>query len=379
MEQHTDLKSRLKALSQPTQNKVSDQGVMTLSKSLEFAIQDAIQREKFLNETLYPVISKLVRTPDIGTLRMTTISDRVGELRNTDTPFLNILESNGLARSFDYQYSFNEWDIGEDVAELWNIEDALPSEAKSVRPRRSNTITCVGNKINVSLMVENMAQQQANINFMARELDMQITRIRRKMNSALLSNTEVKAEAEGSVPQLGGFVTRSTLYNVSISNADLSRPVIQTQIDSMANPTDPQGRGYNRPLLGLCQPDQLQVIRDIILTEYSGIDPMSRMDFEDTLKRRLRDYRVPVQTVFEPLPGPVIPFVYDAQLPANTCIIFEPDQPRLVKMFLGDMEGPYAMTRPTEKLQRLDVVFDLFSLEDPLVESRSVLTNVGAA
>jgi hypothetical protein len=120
--------------------------------------------------------------------------------------------------------------------------------------------------------------------------------------------------------------------------------------------------------------NQLQVIRDIILSEYSGVTPQSQMEFEDTLKRQLTDYKVPVNNVFASNPGSPIPFVLDSAMPSGTTIIFDPTYPRLVKMFLGNVEGPYVIARPTEKLQRLDVVFDLFTLEDPLVASRAVIS-----
>lgn len=304
---------------------------------------------------------------------MATISDRVAVLRNTSTPFLNFMESQpgGIAVVSDYQYRFDEWNIGEDVAVAWNIEDDLPGEALSLRPTRNNTLTCIGNKISVSLIVQEMASQQRNIDVLAREIDLEITRIRRLMDRMLLANAESKIEAAGSVPQLGGFITRSTAYNVDCGGSDLTRSLIQSRVDAIANNADPQGLGYNLPLIGFTNARQLQVLRDIIISEYNGIDPMSRVAFEQELKGRLANFRVPVQMVFEPMPGPVIPFVLDSLLPAGTTVIFDANQPRLAKMHLGGQPGPYVLQRPTEKLQALNVVFDLFTAEDPLIVSRS--------
>lgn len=330
-----------------------------------------------MNEVIEPIVTKLVRTPDISTLRMATVSDRVAVLRNTATPFLNFLESQpgGISTVLDYQFRFDEWNIGADTAAIWNIEDDLPAEAKSMRPTRSNTVTCIGNKIVASLMAMDMAQQQRGIDLLAREVDLEITRLRRGMNKYLLSNTENKIENAGSTPQLGGFITRSTSYGVNCGGSDLTRSLIQGRIDAIANDSDPQGMGYNLPLIGFTNARQLQVLRDIIVSEYNGIDPMSRVAFEQELRNRLSNFKVPIQMVFESMPGPVVPFVLDSQLPSGTTILFDGNQPRLAKMHLGGNQGPYVLQRPTEKLQSLNVMFDLFTLEDPLLVSRSVLSN----
>jgi hypothetical protein len=298
--------------------------------------------------------------------------------RNRQTPFLNYLEAQGEpAIVNDYQYLFLEWNIGEQTADVWNVENNLPSEVLSNRPRRSNTLTCVGNKINVSLIAEQMAMQQAQIDVMAREIDLETTRIRRRMNSLLLASVENKVEGEFGVPQLGGFITRSTLYNVNAGGGDLTRSLLQGRIDAIANNADPQGFGYGLPLLAFTNSRQLQVLRDIIISEYNGIDPMSRIQYERELRTRLEGFSVDIQMVFESMPGPVIPFVLDSQLPAGTTIIFDADQPRLAKMRLNGQMGPFVLTRPTERLQTLNVMFDLFTLEDPLVDSRALITNHG--
>jgi hypothetical protein len=379
MKFYADLYERLKAADNSTvSGNEGGNRVITLGEGLEQGFEDSVKRQKFVSQYLEPVITKLVRTTDLGTLRMATVSDRMAAKRNESTPFLNFLESNpeGNGVSLDYQYEFVEWNIGSDLAEVWNIEDDLPGEAKSKRPKRSNTITCVGNKLVMSDMVMDMARQQANIDMMAREVDLEVTRIRRKMNALLLSNSEVKFEASPNIPQLGGMITRSTLYGVDAGGGDLTRTLIQGRVNAIANDADPEGRGYGRPLIAFTNAKQLQVVRDIIISEYNGIYPTDRVAFEDMLRQRLRDFRVPANVFFEALPGPVIPFVLDSQLPSGTTIILESNEPRLVKMNLGGMPGPYVLTRPTEKLQRLDVCFDLFTLEDPLLESRSVISSV---
>lgn len=384
MKFYADLYDRLKAATTPeglATNSLQDSGpkVMTLGQSLENAFQDSSRRKRFVNDVLEPIFTKIVKTPDIGTLRMASISDRMAMKRNEETPFLNFLEAQdaGVGVARDYQYQFDEWNLGLDAADIWDVQEDLPAEARSNRPRRSNTITAVGNQLLFSELVLDMVAQQSNIDLLAREIDNEVVRIRRKMNSVLLSNTEVKLESAPSpnFPQLGGFITRSTDYGVDLSGGDFTRSVLQGRVDAIANYGSAEGLGYGRPLICFTNAHQLQVVRDIIISEYNGIYPTDRMAFEDSLRRRLRDYRVPVQVVFESLPGPVIPFVLDPMLPTGTSILFVADLPRLVKMYLGGVAGPYVLTRPTSKLQRLDVAFDLFSLEDPLVPSRSCLSN----
>lgn len=385
MKFYEDLYDRLKAATSPESTAINlpEKGprIMTLGKALEDAFADSTRRKRFVAEVLEPIFTKIVKTPDIGTLRMASISDRMAMKRNEETPFLNFLESQdgGTAISRDYQYQFDEWNLGFDAAAIWDVQGDLPAEARSVRPRRSNTVTAVGNTLLFSELVLDMVAQQANIDLLAREIDNEVVRIRRAMNSLLLSNTEIKLEAAPSpnFPQLGGFITRSTDYGVDLSGGDFTRTILQGRVDAIANYGSPEGLGYGRPLICFTNAHQLQVVRDIIISEYNGIYPTDRMAFEDALRRRLRDYRVPIQVVFESLPGPVIPFVLDPMLPSGTSILFVADLPRMVKMYLGGVSGPYVLTRPTTNLTRLDVAFDLFSLEDPLVASRSVMTNVG--
>ncbi len=294
------------------------------------------------------------------------------------TPYLNFLEAQdaGVALSKDFHYQFDEWDIGTTEAEVVDIQSTLPGEATSSRPRRSNTVTCLGNKLIFADLALDMAQQQSNVDLLAREVDLEITRIRRKMDKLLLSNTEVSLEGPTPVPQLGGMLTRSTDYTLDLSGGDFTRTVLQGRIDAIANAAAQNGRGY-RQLVCFTNARQLQVVRDIMINEYNGIFPTDRVAFESALMGKMKDFRIPVQVMFESLPGLPLPFIYEPLLPANTSIIMEADLPRLVKMNLGGVGGPYVATRPTENFQRIEVVIDFFSAEDPVVESRSKIIDHG--
>jgi hypothetical protein len=384
MEFYTDLFSRLKAAQGKPVNSAAPAGssagrVISLGDALEEACPEGSKRAKIFNTILEPVITKLVRSTDIATLRMATLVDRVAELRNDETPFLNWLETQpmGVEPVNDYQIRFDEWNKGQDLAEPFNIEDSIGEEAKSQRATRNNTLTCVGNKIAVSLITQEFASQQRGVDMMGRELDFEVGRIRRAMNRMLLSNTEVKMESAGNIPQLGGLVTRSTAYGVSAGGSDLTRLLIQGRIDAIANDLNEEGMGFGVPLVGFTNHRQIGVLRDIIISEYNGIDPVSRMQFEANLMSRLQTARISDGMVFEPNnnSSPIL-FVKDSQLPAGVTILFDSRQPQLAKMPLGGQYGPYALQRPTEKLQTLNTMFDLFSLIDPIILSRAVISGV---
>ena len=378
MEFYADLFSRLKAAQgqEPDNTAQNSIKAITLGEALEAEVPSAYTRQKIYEDVILNTLirEKLIRTPDAANYRFASVYGQVGEKRNRQTPFLALLEAKGVEQVNDFQVDIREWNIGQDAAEVWNIENDLPSDAASARPKRTNTLTCVGNKLSTSLIVENIMQQQAQIDIMAREVDMEITRIRRKMNALLLASVENKTEGQFGLPTLGGFVTRSTDYNLGVGGGDLTRSLIQGRVDAIANNANAEGLGYDLPLLGITNARQLGVLRDIIISEYSGINPVSRIEYENILRAKLGAAADQVQMVFECMPGGVVGFLSDSQLTSGTTVLFDYDQPRLAKMKLNGQFGPFVMTRPTEKLQTLNVCFDLFTLIDPIVASRAVLT-----
>jgi len=70
-------------------------GIVSLGEALETAIPDHIRRHKVFTDVVERTITKLIRTPDLGTLRVASVSDRMAVRRNRQTPFLNYLESQG--------------------------------------------------------------------------------------------------------------------------------------------------------------------------------------------------------------------------------------------------------------------------------------------
>ena len=347
-----------------------------LGEALEKNIPDSTRRQELYEGTIQPVLRKLLRTSDVGVLRVGTVSDRMYMRRNKMTPTLNWLESRGTKISRDYQFEWREASIGSQLAEDWQIEGDLPSEVANNYIKRSNTINCVGNTVNVSMITQEMLEQQAGIDFLAEQIDTEVTRIRRKINFNVIQGSESKGEGPNGVPKMGGFTNRSPFYTLNATGADLNRSIIQGRVDAIANASNPQGYGYERPWLGITSSRQLQVLRDIMISEYNGIDPISLEEFKTELMDQLLENNARAQAVFNIIPGGVMGFFYDPQLPTGTTIIMDSDKPYLVKMQLMGQFGPWVIHRPTTNLQSLNVCFDLCTLQDGPRESRAIVSSL---
>lgn len=354
----------------------------TIGEGLEAEFADINKRADVFHRFIEGELvqrQKLITTPDLINMRFGTLSDYMPVRANRQTTFLNLLRSKGAPKiATDYQFLFNEEDIGAQTVQVWGVDQALPSEVAAHINRRSNTLTCIGNVINVSMIAQEMASQQVDVNVLQNQIALQMVRMEDKMNRILLSNVEIKFEGVNNVPQLGGFVTRSVLYGVDAGGSDLTRPLIQGRITAMANAGSIQGLNYNRKWLAFCGDRQLQVLRDIIIAEYGGIYPTDRVAFEKELIGNYGESGVRIDSVFDAHPGGAIPFAYEPHLPTGSALIFDADQPNLVKMRLGGQLGPFIIERPTEQLQFKNVVFDLFTLEDPLQDSRSLISNLAS-
>lgn len=295
-------------------------GMKSAGHALEISFPDAGKRNKYLNEIIVPYINtKLVRTQDFTTMRTPTVSTVMEERRNEYTPWLNFLESQpgGAEIAEDFEYKFLVYDIGLDEAEVFDHQSSLPSEVKSSYPSDSNTVGCVGVKILMADLAMNMLNRTKNINILNREIGAAVTRIRRKMESMLLSNTEVTLEGPVPIPQPGGFLTRSDVAPIDLGGDDFTRPTLQGAIKDIADIASQNGRGY-RQLALLTNEQQVQVVRDIIVNENNGIFPTDRVAFESWLMKQMSDVKVNVRTVFENLFGPAVPTVLVPSLPANT-------------------------------------------------------------
>ena len=197
------------------------------------------------------------------------------------------------------------------------------------------------------------------------------------MSASLLSNTEVKAENAANIPQWGGFITRSTSYNLATSG-DLTNALIQGRVDAIANNADAQGLSYDVPIMALCHPGQLAKIEDLMIARYPGQHSIAQESLNAMLQAGLPNLNMaPNQmAVYKPRPGRPILFIGDSQLPSGYCVFFVPNLPKLGKFQMMGSFGPWVLERPTADLKRILYVFDAATLIDPLVPSRAVLSGL---
>lgn len=329
-----------------------------------------------LNGPMKEINAKLkdLGVTDITSLRLLSVSDRSPVLRNEDSKFLNFLESQGKSPMLkDYQYRIRERNINTASATPFNPDGDLPAIRQSKRPARTNTLTFLGNTTKVSFMADAIASGQANVNLMSEEIDDEIVRIRTTMSSMLLSNTEQVVEAIGSVPQLGGMIDRSILNNFAVTGGNLTEAYIQQGADAIR-----AALGSGKQQVLWIPSSQLAVLDNLMITRYPGNDAMTHFQRQD-LAKRMVGFNVEPDLMYLPRPGKPIPVVFDDQLPDGTALMFTWERelyPRLPKFQLFGSLGPWVLARPNASLYELVVVWDSFSLDDPLVESRAVYTSL---
>jgi hypothetical protein len=339
-------------------------------------------------EWLTDKITKDLKSTDISSLRLVSLADKTAELRNQQTVFLNMLEANPVQRVTDFQMRFRERRLGQNVASFFNLnQDAFAPEAVSNRPSRTNTLGFMGNALNIRIIAQELGAQSPvqPVDLVQEEIEFEITRIRRAMNAALLVNQEVVSESAGNTaPQPGGFVNRSTLYNTALGvKGDFTNAIIQSAQDQIANAGNPEGISYNVPLVCLCPLGQISKIRDLMISRYPGENSQAALETQAELRARFAQVGIaPYQMKsYQPDPGQAILFIAEPILQnvqPGTAIFFDPTQPMLAQFQINGQYGPWALERPTAALTTLLYTFNGFSLMDPLVESRSVVTNLNS-
>jgi len=346
--------------------------------------EDAIKTmPKQLRETFDATSRKALTSPDVAQLRLVSWSDRQSLLRNEQTIFLNMLEANATQRVTDYQIRIRERKIGSDQAFFFNMDGSLPAGAQSNRPFRYNTLGAFGNLLDIKFMPQELSAQSPidGTDLLAQEVDDEVVRLRRFANAKLLKNTEQNNESSVSaavnIPQWGGFIDRSTLYNVSTSG-DLTNPLIQGRVDAIANISDPQGVGYSVPLVCLVDSSQISKVRDLMIARYPGENSEAYFATLKMLTQRLADVDIPMDqmSVYKPDPGRPIVFINEGQLPSGTALFFDPTRPQLARFQMMGQYGPWVLERPTQNLTTLLLVWDAISLVDPLIETRSIITGL---
>ena len=328
-----------------------------------------------MEKALYPKI-KSMGTVDIAALRVVSLSDRVAVQRNAETRFLNFLEAkNSSANLTDYQYRIIERNIGTQYAGFFNLDaTSLPANVQSSYAQRYNTATAVGDTLKISYQLQNIAGMQGNAgsDVFEAQVDDEIVRIRKQMNRTLLSNTEVISEAAAQVPQLGGFITRSTVSPISAGSGNFTNALLQQGYDQIA-----ALYGYEQLALFVTK-GQMAVIIDLMINRFPGENSATfAQNMSSTLGGVGADAKgINTNVVYMPYPGVAIPVYYDLDMPANTAVLFKADWPRVARMKFNNAVGPQMLMRPEPTLFDLALIFELFSLDDPQINSRVVYQNL---
>lgn len=320
--------------------------------------------------------SKELDTIDITSLTSASISPRIAKLRNTETKFKNLLDSQPgpKPRILDWLYRIREERIGTQYAPAFNPDGDLPPVDQSLYSQRFNALMFVGETLQQSIVATEMAGTQADIALMAEEVDMCLVRIMKAENRYLLRGQIQTSFAPSNIPQCDGFQTTSTLNSIDLGNADLTHDYI-----SLGQATICAYFGYDVQLAMLVNPRQVQVLDNLETQYYPGNTGPSQMMFAETLMNRLQTGMVPIDLVYRPKQGGLpIPVIRELDLLPNTVILFIVNFPMEAEFLLGGKSGPHTLIRYTERLINMVVAFHGFTGDFPLPESRIEYTSVSA-
>lgn len=343
----------------------------------------ATKAMQVINNVIAPVAAKSMGTVDIVPLRAVDLPDSIAMQYNEEVRFLDWLKAKPNRPITDYQLKIIEERIGTQTSSLINLDSTtLPNNVQANFSQRFNTLTCTGDTIQISFLADNInnLQQIGNVSLFENQVAMEAVRIRRKMNQTLLSNTEVVAEAPPIVPQLGGFITRSTNGPIACSNSNLTNALLQQGVDQIATYFGSMGQ-----LALFCNKAQMAVIRDLMINRFPGENSATHVQLmrEGLASVGQAARGLMTNVVYQPYPGMFIPVYYDQDMPANTALLFKVDgfgaAPQLATMsFDGQNDGIHIAMRPYAPMFSYALVFQLYSLHDPLVEGRVVYQNVGS-
>lgn len=322
---------------------------------------------------------KGIVTTDIGPVRIDSLFPGIALIENRDTPFLNGLESRPQYNATDYNFRIVEEDAGTDILPFFNLDGSMPPAYYATLDARYNTLGFLGQSIQVSWMTQNLGLMGPyNRNEDADQLARAMNRIRRSKNQYAWANTRNSNETLPSVPQPGGFYSRSTT-NVSAITGNLTDTIITGMVNQLATYF---GYSQLKGRLVLQVPrSQLAVIRNLLITRFPGTTAITNMEFTNLLKGQVSDYNFngyPIDFIYQDDNGMIIPVFCDDQAPANVAIMWIADLPQLAGLSFRGSNGPHLVQLPIASFTSYVVVFDGFSIVDPLVVSRSVRTGVGS-
>lgn len=317
-------------------------------------------------------VFKDVTSAEMGPVRIQSLFPIISQIQNDETKFLSILRGRAPYRCTDMQVRIPVEDIVSDLLPFFHVDGSLPAVYQSKLSEFTNTVGAVGQQIQISMLAKELAAQSPyRRDELAAQLQKAMLRIDRSMNAYLLSNLEQTGEAiPNEIPQPGGFVTRSVLNNQAIGASNLTDAYITAAVDSIA-----ARFGYDQlsDLVVLTSKGQIRVVRDLMINRYPGTTAMTKKDYDQELAGRAAMFGVPVQMMYEDNNAQALPFIREQQLPTGTTIVFKGNVPRLGLLELGGNFGPWVIERPITALYSLDVAFNMFTLVDPMPESRSLI------
>jgi len=322
---------------------------------------------------------KAMGSTDIVPLRVVDLPGDIATQYVNETRFHDFLSTKPVRAITDYQLKIVEEYIGNQFSSMINLDSTnLPANVQASFAQRFNTATVTGDTIQVSQMAQNINNLQGNfdINVLENQIAMEYIRIKCQENRTLLSNVEVVSEAAGQVPQLGGFLTRSTYGPISAAGGNFTNALLQQGVDQLR-----ALYGSNVDLALFCTSAQLSIIRDLMINRFPGENSATHVQLmRDQLAAVGQSARgLMTNVVYQPYPGMAIPVYFDKDMPAGTACLFKADQPRLARMaWQGQGAGPFVAARPIASMFDLVLVFDIYSLHDPLVNSRVVYQSLAA-
>ena len=334
-------------------------------------IPDSVMRDRMEKMFAVSGMAKSLLTPDLGAIRIPSLYPVIQQIYNPETKFLNMLNMKPVYKMTDTTVKIVEESIGGDSLAPFNMEGALPGMVQSILSERENTLTCLGQVIQLSWLAEAIAAQSPyQRQEYQKQLQLALVRIFRSKNALLLNSVRQTSEVLPMVPQLGGFTNRSTNGTQAITG-NLTDVYLANAVNSIA-----AYYGYDElnDLVGFTNNVQISVIRNLMINRYPGNEPMAKMAYDTELQRKAEKVGVPFQMLYEDNNGVSIGFIREMQMPAGSTILFRAGLPQLCGFQFDGQFGPHIVERPITQLFRLEVVFDLFSLADPVVVSRAQVT-----
>jgi hypothetical protein len=322
---------------------------------------------------------KDVTSTSVGPVRIDSLFPAIALIENRDHPFLNGLRSKPRFRCTDYNVRIPEEDAGTEILNWFNLDGSMPAVVQATLDARYNTVGALGQSLKVSWMAQELAMQGPyNRNEDADQLARALNRIDRSLNQYMWANTRVNNEVVPNVPQPGGFYTRSTA-NVSAITGNLTDAIITGMVDQIANYF-----GYQNlnDLVMMVPRAQLPVIRNLLINRFPGTTALTQMEFTNMINRDSSDYGFkgyPVNFFYQDNNGINLPIFVDDQAPSQVAELFRASYPQLGGFEFRGQYGPHLVQLPIALFTSYVVVFDLVTLIDPLVVSRSVRTGVGSS